>query len=60
MKLLKGSRIRKHDQIKQFVAEKRQGDIAKATIRVRDDRKKLDLVIKREEEVIVADVTIRY
>lgn len=57
----KEARIRRHAEIKNFEAEKAVRQLTvftEPTINRRGEVKKADLVVKREAEVVVADVTI--
>lgn len=59
----KPERIRRHDEIKNFVADKvarRHTVMVEPTINELGELKKPDLVIKFDNEAIVADVTVRY
>lgn len=59
----KPQRIRRHDEIKNFLADKLTKNCTvfkEPTIRVSNELKKPDLVIKDQEKLIVVDVTVRY
>lgn len=59
----KPERIHRHNEIRDFIAgeiSRRHTVVVEPTINEFGELKKPDLVIKKNEEVIVADVTVRY
>lgn len=59
----KDKRIRRHDSIKEFIAEKvgrRHTVFVEPTINENGELKKPDLVVKIGQKIVVADVTVRY
>lgn len=59
----KNNRIRRHDEIKELIADKvskKCSVFVKPVVSVTGDLKKSDLVIKDQERLMVVDVTVRY
>jgi hypothetical protein len=59
----KNERIRRHDEIKHFIAEvlpQRFSTIIEPAVRVGGDLKKPNLVINDRDRLMVVDVTVRY
>jgi len=59
----KNKRIRRHDEIKHFIAERlpqRFSTFIEPAVKVDGDLKKPDLVIKDQDRLMVVDVTVRY
>lgn len=59
----KGLRIKRHDEIKNFIADKLQHTnevFVEPTINTGGNKFKPDLIIKNEKRLLVVDITIRY
>jgi hypothetical protein len=59
----KNKRIRRHDEIKHFIAERlpqRFSTFIETAVKVDGDLRKPDLVIKDQDRLMVVDVTVRY
>ncbi|KAH0944389.1 hypothetical protein HN011_001680 [Eciton burchellii] len=59
----KNKRIRRHDEIKNFIADRlprRFSTFIEPAVNVGGELKKPDLVIKDQERLMVVDVTVRY